>query len=451
MSRRNEVLKNFLKYEEETQHRVKHGIELYRKGFATLKVVDKDGNPVSGVKFEAKLKKHEFLHGANIFMLDEFDTEEYNEKYKKLFADCFNEATIPIYWDAFEPEDGKPRFDKNSPKIYRRPPLDLCYEYCKENNITPKTHCLTYFNFNAPWLDEYDYPALKKRIERRYRELAEKYADKIPGWEVINETLCTKLTKEKTPYYEDDNIVEDSFRLAEKYFPYNELIINEAVHIWEPIKMFAYNRSAYYQLIERALAKGSRIDAVGMQYHAFKRAEAEKELVDSIYNPHQIYKVLDCYAKLGKPIQITEITIPAYTDDAENYELQAEIIERLYSIWFSHPSVEAAIYWNLPDGYAAFAPKGAMQIGENYYRGGLIDFNLNPKPAYEKIKDLFHNVWTTDTSCESNNEGIAKFSGYFGEYEITVGSFKKTIKLSSKVHNEFTVTLCGDEDVQIKR
>ena len=77
MSRRNEVLKNFLKYEEETQHRVKHGIELYRKGFATLKVVDKDGNPVSGVKFEAKLKKHEFLHGANIFMLDEFDTEEY--------------------------------------------------------------------------------------------------------------------------------------------------------------------------------------------------------------------------------------------------------------------------------------------------------------------------------------------------------------------------------------
>ena len=117
MSRRNEVLKNFLKYEEETQHRVKHGIELYRKGFATLKVVDKDGNPVSGVKFEAKLKKHEFLHGANIFMLDEFDTEEYNEKYRKLFADCFNLATLPFYWKDLEPVQGAKRYAKDSSKI----------------------------------------------------------------------------------------------------------------------------------------------------------------------------------------------------------------------------------------------------------------------------------------------------------------------------------------------
>ena len=229
------------------------------------------------------------------------------------------------------------------------------------------------------------------------------------------------------------------------------MIINEAVHIWEPVKLFAYNRSAYYQQIERALSKGARIDTIGMQYHAFKRAEVEKELVDSIYNPHQIYKVLDCYSKLGKPIQITEITIPAYTDSAEDYNLQAEIIERLYKIWFSHPSVEAAIYWNLPDGYAAFAPKGAMNSGENYYRGGLLDFNLNPKPAYEKIKDLFHNVWMTDTLCETNGEGIAKFQGYFGEYEIEIGSFKKTVKLSSKIHNEFSVRICGDEDVQIRR
>jgi hypothetical protein len=124
-------MKGFLKYEEETAHRSEHGIELYRKGFARIIVKDRDGNVLSGIKIHAKLKKHEFLHGANIFMLDEFESDEYNQKYRDAFSKCFNEATVPIYWNTLEPEDGKPRFDKNSTKIYRRPALDLCVEFCE--------------------------------------------------------------------------------------------------------------------------------------------------------------------------------------------------------------------------------------------------------------------------------------------------------------------------------
>lgn len=444
MTRYDNVMRSFLRYEEETEHRVRHGIELYRKGFGRITVKDRDGNPITGVKIRAKLKKHEFLHGANIFMLGEFEQDESNARYSEAFRDCFNEATVPIYWDGLEPEDGKPRFSKDSPSVYRRPPLDLCVEYCEANNITPKAHCLTYFNFNPAWVNEFDIPALKRRIDRRYRELAERYADRIPAWEVINETLCTSggRNRDKTPYFQDDRIVEDSFELAHKYFPYNELIINEASHIWEPnSRQFSYNRSDYYQLSERAMRNGARIDCIGMQFHAFKRDEAEAQYIHSLYNPKNIYRVLDCYAKLGKPIQITEITIPAYRETVEDYALQAEILERLYRIWFSHPAVEAAIYWNLPDGYAAFAPKGDMGRGENYYRAGLLDFNLNAKPAYEMLRHLFHEEWTTDTICESDAMGEALFHGFFGEYELTIGDVVKTIKLSSKFANEFEIVL----------
>ncbi|MBQ8818374.1 MAG: endo-1,4-beta-xylanase [Clostridia bacterium] len=444
MSRRDDIMKSFLRYEEETNHRVEHGIELYRKGFARITVKDKDGNAIPGVKIHARLKKHEFLHGANIFMLDEFDSDEYNQKYREAFANCFNEATVPIYWNTLEPEDGKPRFDKNSPKIYRRPAMDLCVEFCKENNITPKAHCLTYSNFDPDWVDEYDIPALKRRIDRRYRELAERYSEIIPAWEVLNEMLCTdRNNRDKTPFYQSDRFVEDNFEIAHKYFPYNELIINEATHIWEPEqKQFSYNRSDYYQLVERSLRNGARIDCIGMQYHAFtKKDEDETLFAKSLYNPKNIYRILDCYAKLGKPIQITEITIPAYRETAEDYALQAEILERLYRIWFSHPAVEAAIYWNLPDGYAAFAPKGDMSKGENYFRGGLLDFNLNPKPAYDALYNLFHNEWTTVADCETNAEGEAKFKGFFGEYEITVGDIKKTVRTSSKLANDIEIIL----------
>jgi hypothetical protein len=43
-------------------------------------------------------------------MLDELETEEKNEKYKKYFAELFNMATLPFYWDTLEPEKGKPRY-----------------------------------------------------------------------------------------------------------------------------------------------------------------------------------------------------------------------------------------------------------------------------------------------------------------------------------------------------
>jgi GH35 family endo-1,4-beta-xylanase len=263
-------------------------------------------------------------------------------------------------------------------------------------------------------------------------------------WEVLNEMLCTdRNNRDKTPFYQSDRYVEDSFEVAHKYFPYNELIINEATHIWEPEqKQFSYNRSDYYQLVERSMRNGARIDCIGMQYHAFtKKDEDEALFAKSLYNPKNIYRILDCYAKLGLPIQITEITVPAYRETAEDYELQAEILERLYRIWFSHPAVEAAIYWNLPDGYAAFAPLGDMSSGENYFIGGLLDFKLNPKPAYERLYNLFHNEWTTVADCETNAEGEAKFKGFFGEYEITVGEIKKTVRTSSKLANDIEIIL----------
>ena len=71
MSRREDIFKNFIKYKDETDDRVKNGIEQNKKGFAKIHIKDKDGNSVVGQKIKIKQKKHEFLHGANIFMLDE--------------------------------------------------------------------------------------------------------------------------------------------------------------------------------------------------------------------------------------------------------------------------------------------------------------------------------------------------------------------------------------------
>lgn len=72
-----------------------------------------------------------------------------------------------------------------------------------------------------------------------------------------------------------------------------------------------------------------------------------------------------------------------------------------------------------------------MTAGENYYRGGLLDFNLNKKPAYDVLCDLFHHEWTTDVTLETDAEGKAKLFGFYGDYDLAIGDKKETFRLDS--------------------
>lgn len=441
MGRREDAFRLFNDMKEETLDRVNSGIEANRKGYFKITVKDKDGNAIPGVKVRAKLKKHEFKYGANIFMLDELESDKKNEAYKKAFVEAFNQATLPFYWSDLEPVEGKPRFSSDSPKVYRRPAPDLALDFCEKNGIYPKAHCLTYFNFTPDWVDINDIDDQKKRLTKRYKEIAERYSDRIKAWEVINELLCTQYPWNKNPFFCSDDVLEWNFKLAEKYFPNNELILNEAgIAIWEGIH-YAFNRSAYYQMIERALKSGSRIDTVGMQFHVFADRNGEKNLGNFYYNPKRIFEVLDTYEKLHRPIQITEITVPAYSNDPEDEAIQADLIEMLYSIWFSHKAVEMITYWNVVDGYAAWAPQGDMTKGENVFFGGLMRFDMSKKPSYDRIKSLFSEKWVTDTEGETNAAGTAKIKGFYGDYDILIdGKTYKAENLSGR-RNETEIIL----------
>ena len=122
MNDRRKVFELFDKYNEWTESKVNSGIELYRKGLAEIKVTDSEGKPIKGAKVSVKQKSHDFKYGANMFMLDELETSEKNELYKKYLSELCNMATLPFYWDSTEPERGKTRYEKDSEKLYRRPP-----------------------------------------------------------------------------------------------------------------------------------------------------------------------------------------------------------------------------------------------------------------------------------------------------------------------------------------
>ena len=442
MESRKDVLKPFEEKKGYMNDRIASGIEANKKGFAFLSFVDGDGKPVNDVEVKVTQKDHDFRYGANLFMLGELQDEERNEKYKRYFADAFNIATLPFYWNTLEPEQGKPRFAKDSPKIYRRPAPDLCLEFCEANGIEPKAHCLNYPTMTPAWAKG-TVAWEKKCLEKRFRELAERYAGRIPMWEVTNETFFFTPCKDVSLYSQPD-LIEWSFALAENYFPGNKLVINEAhSRIWKS-DWFHHFQSPYYMQIERALLKGARIDAIGMQYHMFYKREEELKFTSDCYDPEQICNVLDTYATIGKPIHITELTIPAYSNEAEDEAIQAEIIRNIYSLWFSHAATDGIIYWNLVDGYAYNAVPGDMSAGENYFYGGLIRYDFTPKPAYNVIRNLFEKEWRTNLNLHTFSNSLS-FKGFYGHYDLEITAngkhCTKSIHLGKELNKHFTIIL----------
>ena len=447
MSEKKNVLELFELHKDLVNKKVNEGIEAHRKGDGKITVVDKDGAPVKNAKISLSQKSHEFRFGANLFMLDELESNEKNEKYKKYFSDIFNMATLPFYWDALEPERGKPRYAKESPKVYRRPSPDLCIEFCEKHGIEPREHGLAYDQFFPKWIKDMSIEEVKEVIKNRYAEISKRYADKIPTIEVTNEM---DWTKGKSAFYDDLNYVEWCFKLAKEYFPNNQLVINENTRLsWDTRK--GRSTDQYYSYIEANLLKGAPIDAIGMQYHLFNKREDEYEATRRTLDPVSLYRHMDLYSSFGKPLQVTEVTVPAYSWESEDEEIQAEIIEKLYEIWFSHPNVEQIIYWNLVDGYAHLwdpdpqkiaASQGDMSIGENYYYGGLLRFDLSPKPAYYKIKELIKERWHTEAAAVTDENGCADFRGFYGDYAIEIetdkGVERKTASLSKNGENRFT-------------
>lgn len=451
MSERSKVLELFDEQSELVKKRVNDGIERYRKGDARITVTDANGKAVPNAEISLEQSSHDFRFGANLFMLDGMETEEKNEKYKKFFADVFNMATLPFYWDTLEPQKGNPRYGKNSESIYRRPAIDPCIEFCEANGIEPREHALAYDHFFPSWLHGESTETVKKELERRYSEISERYADKIRTIEVTNEMEWQRKDA-VSDFYNEPDFVEWCFKLAEKYFPNNQLGINEHGGLaWGDC---CRATDKYYSYIEANMLKGARIDAIGMQYHLFVFRENEYRDTRILLDPKSMYDHMDMYAQFGKPLQITEVTVPSYSWEPEDEEIQAKIIEKIYQIWFSHPNVEQIIYWNLVDGYAYVnssdpeeirKSQGNMTLGENYFHGGLLRFDLSPKPAYHKIKELTQKVWHTSVRTATDVNGNASFRGFFGGYNVEIiangQKYTKNIHISRNSDNEIKITI----------
>jgi GH35 family endo-1,4-beta-xylanase len=123
---------------------------------------------------------------------------------------------------------------------------------------------------------------IKRRIARHFREIAERYADRIGIWDVANEaqTVNGRLNL--------DAHVDIAFDLAGRLFPGSVLTYNDDRKWWD----LQGDYSPVYLLMRHLLDRGHQVNALGFQYHMF---EGLLNQADQFMHPRHLFRVLDQY------------------------------------------------------------------------------------------------------------------------------------------------------------
>ena len=373
----------------------------HRTGEAIVRVIDRNGNPVSDKELVLKQKSHEFLFGCGAFDFLYFaDFPDGPDRIEKWLA-LFDYGTVPFYWGRYEPEEGHPQFDfiMKGAKTLRA------------NNVTLKGHPLCWHTVCADWLMDYpDEVIMDKQLARINREVTA-FKGVIDYWDVINEVVImpvfdkydnavTRLCKK----YGRVNLVKEVFDAARAANPEGTFLIND------------FNTSPQYEkLIEECLDAGVEISAIGIQSHQHQGYWGEEKLRD----------VLKRFGRFGLPIHFTENTLisgeimPAYIEDLNDWQVeewptteegeirQAREWEEMYRILFADPNVKAITGWDFADGAWLNAPSG------------LVTKDNRCKPAYNKLLNLVKGEWwTKGEAIRTNNDGLVSVKGTKGTYEI---------------------------------
>ena len=401
-------------------------IEKYRKADATV------GGFAPGTSVRIEQVSHAFRFGAHIFNFDQLGRDDWNDRYKALYTNLFNAATVAFYWRDYEPEEGRIRFadgpcdgaafwnrhadlsareKADLTPVWRRPAPDPIVAFCRANGVSMHGHAIVYGAVHPAWATNLPPERLEAALDRRVRSLAEHYGDVIGQWDAVNESVNTKVPTDfgkwgaRAPLPDDYTFA--TFARANRAFPSSvRFAVNDAGVIRKP----------YVPFVRSLLDRGADIDIVGVQMHIFKEDEVRKVAAGEPCQPNMTdwapadqVAALTMLDSLKRPLHISEVTIPSPDDTDEGYALQARLARDNYRLWFSWPSVERITWWNVVD----------HTYWKENLSSGLFTKDMRPKPVYFALDRLINCEWKTRLMVTADENGKVSFRGFRGSYRVT--------------------------------
>lgn len=370
-------------------------IRQIRTGELRIEVRDAHGKPVPDAVVQVEMTRSAFLFGCNIFALAPTNTEPWQLEYQRRFTNLFNYATLGFYWSAFERARGKPDHAR----------LEAMARWCAAHGIATKGHPLVWHETWPKWapLDPDEaIPLLRARVF----DIVPRHAGLIRYWDVLNEANnAADHQNGEGRWIERDGaaaVVATALGWAREASGTNRTTL-----LYNDFNVGADNVA----LLRELQARNALPDAIGLQSH----------MHDHTWPLRRAWQVCESYVPFGRPIHFTELTVVSSTNKPKGYEAkrgewtttpegelnQANYLEKLYALLYSHPSVGAITWWD-------FSDRNAWRQAPS----GLLREDMSPKPAYDVLRALIREKWWTRAGGKTDAAGVFAARAFHGAHRI---------------------------------
>jgi endo-1,4-beta-xylanase len=379
-------------------------IELYRKAELTVKVLNNQHEIMKGVTVHARMTKHDFAFGAAVGAHTLMNTGKDSDNYRNIVLRQYNKVVLEndLKWDPWNSSKTNLRGSK-----YYYPQTLAALQWLKEHSISIRGHYLSWGPVEK--LGAYkkfkNYPeSFRQELYDHIREKIIDLGDLVDEWDGINHPIGWNENLLTLDEVLGKSIYIDILKLARELKPRTHLYINEG-NILPDGKFSVLMRDKYEKCIRYLRDNGAPLDGIGLMGHF-----TQKRLTA----PVDLYRILDRFASLGLPLQVTEFDIrfakpeEFYNFSDEELQLQADYTRDFMTVMFSHPAVVGIVMWGFWEGHH-YHPSAAL------YKK---DWSI--KPNGSAWNDLVFKKWWTDEHGQSNQDGLFSIRGFLGDYEIEV-------------------------------
>ncbi len=387
-------------------------IEKYRKGYITVRVVDQNGKSLPNSAVSAKQISHDFLFGA-----DPTGTNDDSLLYADLLKTAgINYAYIRASYKGIEPNPGEYNWDGTDQWIQDL--QDKGFKvfgglsfWCNSDSSLIDIFCPQY-------LEEMSFDELKTNVYNHMYAYVGKYKNDIDVWE-INEPNASWTNPYNWTWEQRLEIYQAAATGIRNADPTAKVLYDAnalpSEFGWKPLEDMSSKEDGipFPEFLDIVVDRKIPFDVIGLEFYY-----AGSEITG--YTPPgldltSVADILDQYSSFGKPIYVRELSAPSSQIPNSSWwhkpwdeETQAEYLTKIYTIAFSKPLVQE-IGWSY----------GVSDEEAFITSGGLLDTQLNPKPSYYALQSLI-NSWTTTFSGNTDANGVIEFSGFAGDYDITV-------------------------------
>ncbi|MEL7121862.1 MAG: endo-1,4-beta-xylanase [Bacteroidota bacterium] len=398
--------------DEEVLSKAIANIDTIRKSSVVLKLVTKNGEPISHQKLKLVQTNHLMDWGYAFGPTNAGLADPKTKKRATHIADLFNCVTAKCYWNErwhqpIEKHQGIRIYDLFKQEV----------EWGIQNGMRVKGHPLVWTVEKAipKWVFNYPYDQQLDFLKSHVQSLMEAVGEQVSRWDLCNEMLWEPAFKNialrEWPHIDPIEDIADYIAMAlnwaKEINPNALYSLNDygLVHTFVKQISALEQRNRYLQLIDALRKRNALPDAVGCQAH-----------IGGKFSLGAFQKCIDHLAESQLPVQITEFwskdkDFPASLSPKQREEEMAKYIGNIYTLAFAHPNINHFTFWG---NEQLFTKEG------------------NPRKPYEVLHQLIKDQWTTNIQLETDQEGFVRFSGFRGTYSLQIADQETSID----IHND---------------